>query len=190
MGEPLLTEDEISKAPDILLSPSCFDLTPGRVLVSTVGIPDAMVRCALRFPRLGMALSLHSARQTQRERLIPLARRYSLEALRDAMERVISILRRPLMVEYLLLVGRTDTEEDLTALIEYLLGLHVHVNLIPFNPVAHAPELAGTPEERRRAFADALRRSGFKVTLRYSLGADIAAACGQLVQSESARERC
>ena len=93
-----------------------------------------------RFPRLGMALSLHSARQAQRESLIPLARRYPLEVLRKAMEKVTSIQHRPLMVEYLLLDGLNDTDEDLSELIAYLRGLRVHINLIPYNAI---PEDAG-----------------------------------------------
>jgi 23S rRNA (adenine2503-C2)-methyltransferase len=186
MGEPLLNEAEVCKALEILLSPSCFDLSPRRVLVSTVGIPDAMLRCAQRFPRVGMALSLHSARQAQRERLIPLARRYRLESLRAAIERVNVTQHQPLMIEYLLLDGLTDTDADRVALIDFLHGLRVHINLIPYNSVTHAPELVGTPDERRHAFAASLRQAGHKVTLRHSLGADITAACGQLVQFENA----
>lgn len=182
MGEPLLNEAEVYQALEVLLSPQCFDLAPARLLVSTVGIPNAMVRCAERFPRLGMALSLHSASQAQRENLIPLARRYPLEALRQAIEQVTLIQHRPLMIEYLLLEDVNDSGEDLCRVIAYLRGLRVHINLIPFNPIPHAPGLAGTPVERRRWFADSLSRAGFPVTVRYSLGSDIAAACGQLAQ--------
>jgi 23S rRNA (adenine2503-C2)-methyltransferase len=185
MGEPLLNEAEVYPALDVLLSPQCFDLSPAHVLVSTVGIPDAMVRCAERFPRVGMALSLHSARQEQRESLIPLARRYGLEDLRKAIEQVTSIQRRPVMLEYLLLDGLNDTDQDLAALIAYLRGLRVHINLIPYNAIREAPGLMGTAAERRRWFASALSAAGFKVTTRYSLGADIAAACGQLVRLDA-----
>ena len=180
MGEPLLNENEVYAALDVLLSPQCFGLSPAKILVSTVGIPDAMVRCAERFPRVGMALSLHCARQSQRESLIPLARRYPLEALRAAIERVNSIQQRPLMVEYLLLDGLTDTDEDLSELIAYLRGLPVHINLIPYNPISEAAGLIGTGVERRRWFAAALSVAGFTATVRYSLGADVTAACGQL----------
>jgi 23S rRNA (adenine2503-C2)-methyltransferase len=186
MGEPLLNEAQVYQALDVLLSPQCFDLSPARVLVSTVGLPDAMVRCAERFPRLGMALSLHSARQAQRESLIPLARRYPLGLLRKALEQVTSIQCQPLMVEYLLLDGLNDTDQDLSELIAYLRGLRVHINLIPYNTIAEAAGLAGTAVERRRWFAAALTRAGFTATVRYSLGADIAAACGQLVRLETA----
>jgi 23S rRNA (adenine2503-C2)-methyltransferase len=187
MGEPLLNEAEVHKALEALLSPQCFDLSPAHVLVSTVGIPDAMLRCARQFPQLGMALSLHSARQEQRERLIPLAKRYPLDALRMAMGQIASIQRRPLVIEYLLLDGWNDTDQDLHELIDYLRGLRVHVNLIPYNPIRDIPSLIGSTAERRRWFAAALTAAGFTVTVRYSLGADIAAACGQLARLETAQ---
>jgi 23S rRNA (adenine2503-C2)-methyltransferase len=183
MGEPLLNETEVYESLDVLLSPQCFNQSPARILVSTVGIPDAMVRFAERFPLVGMALSLHCARQTQRESIIPLARRYPLDVLRKAMENVTSIQRRPLMVEYLLLDGLNDTDQDLSDLIAYLRGLPVHINLIPYNAISAGPGLTGTPKERQRMFAAALIRAGFSVTVRYSLGADITAACGQLAQT-------
>ncbi len=185
MGEPFHNEAEVYLALEALVSRQDFGLSAARVLVSTVGIPAAMVRCAHRFPRLGMALSLHSARQEQRERLIPLARRYPLDSLRAAMAEVTATQGKPLMIEYLLLEGLNDTEEDLQALGAYLQGLPVHINLIPYNPIDDAPGLRGTAAPRRKEFADALTAAGFTVTTRYSLGADIAAACGQLVRRET-----
>ncbi|MBY0523964.1 MAG: 23S rRNA (adenine(2503)-C(2))-methyltransferase RlmN [Gemmataceae bacterium] len=183
MGEPLHNEEAVYQSVGILQSPRYFDLAPGRILVSTVGIPDAMVRCAERLPRARVALSLHSARQEQRERLIPLARRYPLAQLRAAAAAVAAQQQRPLMIEYLLLDGVNDTTEDLAALADFLHGLPAHVNLIPYNPIADAPHLHPTPSARRREFAASLSALGFRVTVRYSLGADIAAACGQLVHS-------
>jgi 23S rRNA (adenine2503-C2)-methyltransferase len=189
MGEPFHNETEVYQALEVLLSPRCFALSPARILVSTVGIPDAMVRCAQRFPRVNLALSLHSARQEQRERLIPLARRYPLDILRSAMEEVTALRQQPLMVEYLLLEDLNDSDDDIQALTAYLRDLPVHINLIPYNPIADAPDLRGTPPARRRAFAEALTSAGFVVTTRYSLGSDIAAACGQLVRRENVRVR-
>src|SRR5207244_9512239 len=105
MGEPLHNEAEVYEALAVLLSPRCFNLAPAHVMLSTVGIPDALVRCAERYPRVGIALSLHSARQKRREQLIPLARRYSLEMLWTAMAQAAARQRRPLLIEYLLLDG-------------------------------------------------------------------------------------
>jgi 23S rRNA (adenine2503-C2)-methyltransferase len=182
MGEPFHNEDEVYRALDILIAPHGFALAPSRLAVSTVGIPEAMLRCAERYPHLGIALSLHSARQQTRERLIPLARRYPLEELRAVLVRLRVRRPRGLMIEYLLLEGINDSDVELAALVDFLHELPVHINLIPYNPIPDAPALRPTPLARRRQFRDALSAAGFKVTMRYSLGADISAACGQLAR--------
>ena len=185
MGEPLLTETAVHAALAVLASPAAFNLTPARLLVSTVGIPEAMVRCATRYPRLGMALSLHSARQEIRERIIPLARRYPLDRLRQAIADVTRIQQQPLMIEYLLLGGVNDTDADATALVDYLAGLPVTVNLIPYNPIDESQGFVASTPTRRGEFARMLHDAGFVVRVRYSLGSDIAAACGQLVRRQT-----
>ena len=187
MGEPLHNEENLAAALDALLAPDLFHHPPTRILVSTVGIPAAMVRLARRFPQVNLALSLHSADQKQREDLIPLARRYPLGALRDAIRQCNDAQQRPLMIEYLMLAGRTDAPADAERLIEYLDGLNVHLNLIPFNPIEDALHLAGSDRPTRDAFAARLRQAGLTTTIRYSLGADVAAACGQLVRRENRR---
>ena len=58
----------------------------------------------------------------------------------------------------------------------------MHVNLIPYNAIEGAPHLTGSSREQRDAFAAALKAAGLTTTIRYSMGADIEAACGQLVQ--------
>src|SRR4029078_4934403 len=83
MGEPFHNEVAVYEAVAALLAPEMFHHAPGRILISTVGLPDAMVRCARRFPEVNLALSLHSVRQEVRERLIPLAAKYRLRQLCD-----------------------------------------------------------------------------------------------------------
>jgi 23S rRNA (adenine2503-C2)-methyltransferase len=185
MGEPLHNEAAVHEAVGALLSPNLFHHTPGRILLSTVGIPDAMVRCARRFPQVKLALSLHSVRPDVRERLIPLAGRYSLDELRTAVARINEIQRHTLMIEYLMLAGVNDSRDDARELAAWLAGLNAHVNLIPYNAIETAPDLRTTERAGRDAFAAILRAAGFVTTIRYSLGADIAAACGQLVQSKN-----
>jgi len=187
MGEPFHNEAALYETLDALAHPECFHHSLGHVSVSTVGISDAMVRCAERFPRVRIALSLHSAIQETRERIIPLAKRYSLDALREAVIAVTRIQRQPVMLEHLLLADTNDGDEDLEALIDWADGLDVHINLIPYNPIPDAPELQRTRKPRREAFANALKARGFPVTLRYSLGADVTAACGQLVRDKNRR---
>jgi 23S rRNA (adenine2503-C2)-methyltransferase len=185
MGEPFHNEEVVYEAVAALLSSELFHHTPGRILISTVGIPHAMVRCAQRFPEVNLALSLHSVRDDVRRQLMPLAAKYSLEELRAAIVKMNQIQKRTLMIEYLMLAGVNDSLDDASELAAWIDGLDVHVNLIPYNAIASAPHLHTTERPQRDAFAEVLRSAGFVTTIRYSLGADIAAACGQLVQREN-----
>ena len=185
MGEPFHNEESLYEAVAALLAPESFHHAPGRILISTVGIPDAMVRCARRFPEVNLALSLHSVRPEVRQQLIPLAAKFPLDQLRSAVERVNSIQQNSIMIEYLMLAGINDSADDARELAAWLAGLKAHVNLIPYNPIESAPQLRTTERRERDAFAEILRAAGFVTTIRYSLGADIAAACGQLVQGEN-----
>ena len=182
MGEPLHNERALHEAVEALRDVRRCGFTDRHIVVSTVGVPDAMVRFARAFPGVKLALSLHSARQEVREAIMPLARRHSLAKLKAALGEVGEIQGGRVMIEYLMLEGLTDRDEDLDALCAYLEGIPVHINLIPYNTVAAAGTIRGTSKEHREAFGARLKRAGFPVTLRYSLGADIDGACGQLVR--------
>ncbi|MEI7850372.1 MAG: 23S rRNA (adenine(2503)-C(2))-methyltransferase RlmN [Kiritimatiellales bacterium] len=198
MGEPLRNEENLFQCLEILRDPRFFNLSENHLMVSTVGIPDAMVRFAERFPNIQLALSLHSARQEVRELIMPIAKFQTLEKLKAVFaaptegasfrgyEKHFRNTSGPsigrtagFMVEYLMLKGINDGPEDLAALIDFLRGTKAHINLIQFNAYPGA-QFTPVAEEARKAFGDELKRAGFKVTLRYSLGDDIAAACGQL----------
>jgi 23S rRNA (adenine2503-C2)-methyltransferase len=185
MGEPFHNEDNLYQAIQFLVAPEFFHHSPRKILVSTVGIPDAMMRCVRRFPAVNLALSLHSVQQDVRERLIPLAKKFPLENLRDAIVQVNRLSNAPVMIEYLMLSALNDSVDDARDLIQWLTGLNIHVNLIPYNPIDDAPHLTGTDRAQREVFANMLKAAGFKTTIRYSLGSDIAAACGQLVRHEN-----
>jgi 23S rRNA (adenine2503-C2)-methyltransferase len=190
MGEPFHTEEHLYQALESLTAAELFNHSPAKILVSTVGIPEAMVRCARRFPKVNIALSLHSVEQEVRERLVPLAQQYPLEVLKATLGQLNSLQKKPVMIEYLMLADVNDSADDAQALAEWLFGLDVHVNLIPYNPIDDAPQLSATPRTELDAFAGVLKRFGLSTTIRYSLGADIAAACGQLVRRENrARHR-
>jgi 23S rRNA (adenine2503-C2)-methyltransferase len=185
MGEPFHNEEALYEAVAALLCPELFHHTPGRILISTVGIADAMVRCARRFPEVNLALSLHSVRDEIRQQLIPLAAKYSLDELRASVAKVNQIQGSTVMIEYLMLASVNDSLDDASELAAWIDGLNVHVNLIPYNAIASAPHLQTTQRPQRDAFAEVLRSAGFITTIRYSLGADISAACGQLVQRDN-----
>jgi 23S rRNA (adenine2503-C2)-methyltransferase len=187
MGEPFHNEESLYAALAALTAPELFHQPASRILVSTVGLPDAMIRAGRRFPEVHFALSLHSANQTTRERLIPLAARYPLDDLRRAVVELnrIQPANTDVMIEYLMLAGVNDSPDDARELTAWLDSLRVHVNLIPYNPIDDAPHLACSDRPAREAFGAILKSASRKTTIRYSLGADIAAACGQLVRREN-----
>ena len=174
MGEPLRNEENLFQCLETLRDPRFFNLSDNHLLISTVGIPDAMLRFAERFPKIRLALSLHSARQEIRERIMPVAKFQSLEKLKAVLP-----VAGSFMIEYLMLKGINDGQEDISALIDFLRGTKAHINLIQFNPHPGA-QFEPVSKEAREEFGKELRKAGFKTTLRYSLGDDIAAACGQL----------
>ena len=120
-----------------------------------------------------------------RERIIPLAKKFPIESLQHALHQINELQTRPVMIEYLLLAGVNDSLDDAQLLVEWLANLRAHVNLIPYNAIADAPHLIGTERTEREAFGAFLKQAGIPTTIRYSLGGDIAAACGQLVRKEN-----
>lgn len=177
MGEPLHNEKAVYQALDVLRDPRGFHLSERHLMVSTVGMAAAMVRLVERYPRIRLALSLHSARQEIRKELMPAGQSQRLDKLRELLP---ALCRHGnFMIEYVLLKGVNDGPEDLAALVDWLGGNQAHINLIQFN-THPGSSFHAVPPAARAAFGAALRRAGYKVTLRYSLGDDIAAACGQL----------
>jgi len=189
MGEPLQNESALHASLDMLLAPEVFDYAPRRIMISTIGRTDAMIRFAKRQPDVRLAVSLHSARQETRDRLMPGARRWPLDELRRTIQEVGRIQGRPLMIEYVLLRDENDGANDLAALLDYLDGLNVRVNLLPYNgptpdvqPDAidgMSPFQASLPETSETFFR-ALCEKDIETTRRNSRGGDVSAACGQL----------
>ncbi|NQV28239.1 MAG: 23S rRNA (adenine(2503)-C(2))-methyltransferase RlmN [Rhodopirellula sp.] len=188
MGEPFHNQDHLFQTLESLTSPKLFNRSPGSILVSTVGVPDGMLRCAERFPKVNLALSLHSVNPEVRRELIPLTKKHPLDELQRTLKELNGRQSIPVMIEYLMLAGKNDSLDDAAELINWLNGLDVHVNLIPYNEIEDAPHLTGTEDAKIRAFASQLKASGLTTTVRYSLGNDIAAACGQLVRKENRQQ--
>lgn len=182
MGEPFHNESGVFEAVECLTDSRQFARSPRSLLISTVGIPDGMVRCAERFPEVNLALSLHSVDQEIRRSIIPLAGKYQLSELKRAIKEINGRQKGPVMLEYLMLAGINDSIQQAIDLAAWVRDLRVHINLIPFNLIDDAPHFQGSSPDVIRQFSDALKKTGLKVTTRYSLGSDIAAACGQLVR--------
>lgn len=180
MGEPLLNLDAVLRSLEVLTHPARIGLGARRITVSTVGIPDRIRELGAAFPQVKVALSLHAPDNRLRDELIPLNRRYPIEAVLSAVRDHTSMTRRRATFEYIVLPGVNDGRPEARALCRLLEGLPSRINLIGFNPIAEAPYQR--PSVRRLTrFRDWLV-SEFPgpVTIRRSRGEDIQGACGQL----------
>src|SRR6185503_13752938 len=184
MGEPLANYDAVRTALDILIADWGYGISPRRITVSTVGLVPAIGRL-IADTRVHLAVSLSATTDAQRERLMPINRRYPLAALLDACRALPLPRRKRITFEYVMLGGENDSDADARRLVRLLHGLRVKVNLIPFNPFPGAGFRA-SPRDRIEAFQAILRRHGLNATIRESRGQDIQAACGQLAAARPA----
>jgi 23S rRNA (adenine2503-C2)-methyltransferase len=184
MGEPLANYDAVLAALEILTAEWGYSISPRRITVSTVGLAPAIPRFIAE-TRVNLAVSLHAPTDRQRERLVPVNRRYPLAALLAACREVPLPRRKRITFEYVMLAGENDTDADARALVRLLHGLRAKVNLIHFNPF---PDAGFTPSPAGRVlrFQAILRQHGLSATIRESRGQDIQAACGQLAVARPA----
>src|SRR6202162_1284638 len=185
-GEPLLNYEAVVVALGILLDPAGMGLSPKHVTLSTSGIVPGIERLAHEPPktRPKLAISLNASTDEQRDRIMPINRKYPLEKLLDACRRYPLRPWERLTFEYVLLGGVNDSAEDARRVVKLLSKLRAKVNLIPWNP-GELPFTAPSAE-RMEEFRRILVEKGVPVFVRYSRGQDVFAACGQLALIESA----
>lgn len=179
MGEPMENYETLVRAIAILISPEAFNISQRRITVSTVGVAEGIKKLSSEPFKVNLVLSLHAPNQNLRKKIIPYARRYSLEEILMAMDEYAARTKRDITYEYTLLQGINDKAEHAEELANLLKGKQCTVNLIPYNPVDGL--LLKRPEkESIEIFKHVLEEAGINTTWRYTKGKDIAAACGQL----------
>jgi 23S rRNA (adenine2503-C2)-methyltransferase len=182
-GEPLLNFEAVIAAVRLMLDPNGMGLAARHVTLSTSGIVPGIERLAQEKVRPKLAISLNASSDDQRDALMPINRKYPLDALLEACRRYPLRPWEHLTFEYVLLGECNDSAEDARRVARLVSGLRAKINLIPWNPGA-LPYCAPTPE-RVEEFRRVLTDRGIPVFIRQSRGQDIAAACGQLALSES-----
>ena len=177
MGEPLANYGPLWAAVERLHDD--VGISARHLTVSTVGIVPGIRRLATERLPVNLAVSLHAANNELRDQLVPINRRYPLEAVVDACRVWIASHNRRLSFEWALIDGVNDRPSDAAELAAIARPLAAHVNLIPLNPTP-GYLTQGTPPAGVRAFRDRLTAAGVNATIRRNRGTDIAAACGQL----------
>jgi 23S rRNA (adenine2503-C2)-methyltransferase len=184
MGEPLLNWPSVDTALSILNSPEGFGIGARHITVSTVGILPGMLELAKRPEQFRLAISLHAPTSAQRLGIMPIEKKYDLEAVLKAAE----TFRKRITFEYVMIAGVNDSAADADRLAKLARRLGALVNILPLHP-GGAPDLTATTMPKIREFADRLRNQGVEAVVRRSRGLDISAACGQLRVEVERREK-
>lgn len=179
MGEPLHNYVNTLTAVDRMIDETGINLGSRKITISTVGLIPAMKRYADEQRQTPLAVSLHAATNHERDRLIPINRKWPIEELMDACRYYIDKTGRRLTFEWALIRGENDTIEQADKLGKLVQGMLCHVNLIPLNPTKGYGGRPSDPE-RVQAFQAKLTEYGVSSTVRVRRGIDIQAGCGQL----------
>lgn len=188
MGEPLHNTREVLRAIEILCEPAGLGLAPSRITVSTSGLVPGIDELALASVRPSLALSLNATTDDARLRTMPITKRFPLSDLHAALSRFPLRPHEKITIEYVLLRGENDTVDDATRLAHFAAPFRHNVNVIPYN-VYEGSAFSTPDEETIQRFVKTLQDNGALATVRRSRGRDVAAACGQLVQTETVRRR-
>ncbi|HBQ36613.1 MAG TPA: 23S rRNA (adenine(2503)-C(2))-methyltransferase RlmN [Rhodobacteraceae bacterium] len=187
MGEPLYNFDAVRDAMKIAMDPEGISLSRRRITLSTSGVVPGIARTAEEIGCM-LAISFHATTDDVRSQLVPINKKWNIEALLQALRDYPSASNSErITFEYVMLKGINDSDEDARRLVGLIKGIPAKINLIPFN------EWPGSPYQRSsnnriRAFADIVFNAGYSSPVRKTRGEDIMAACGQL-KSESERVR-
>jgi len=182
MGEPFLNWEEVKKSLKVLVDKNLFAFGSRSISVSTAGIPEGIKNLAEEFPQINLAISLHFATDEKRNQFMPINKKYNLAELKKALKDYFSRTNRQVFIEYVMLAGINDHEEDAYVLSTYLKSIGnrqlIHVNLIAYNETGK--EFKASSGNKTYLFRDYLEKGGMSVTIRKSLGQEVAGACGQL----------
>jgi 23S rRNA (adenine2503-C2)-methyltransferase len=179
MGEPLANLDNLLAAIALITGPQTLHLGARHLTISTAGLVP-QIRCLADHPQqIRLAISLHGASDEVRDKLMPINRKWPLAGLLDALAYWNTRKQQKLTLEYILIAGINDTQEQAGLLARHARRLHAKVNLIPYNTVAGL-EWQRPSDFHCSAFLNILVRAGVGATLRIEKGHDIDAACGQL----------
>ena len=179
MGEPFHNYPATIKMLGILNDPAGFGMGARRMTISTSGVVPFIDKLADEPMQINLAVSLHAPNDELRSQLVPINRKHPIAELMTALDNYTEKTGRRISFEYALMSGINDSDEIADEFARLIRGRLCHVNIIPLNPVSVLPYERPTAERIDR-FAELVGKNGTPVTVRYSRGVDISAACGQL----------
>ena len=190
MGEPLYNFDHVRDALKLVMDGDGLALSKRRITLSTSGVVPMMARAGEEIG-VNLAVSLHAVTKEIRDEIVPINRKYGIEALLQACADYPGANNaRRITFEYVMLKDKNDSDAEAHELVRLIrkYRLPAKVNLIPFNPWPGAPYDTSTPD-RVRAFSTIIFEAGISAPVRTPRGRDIDAACGQLKTASEKKSR-
>ena len=183
MGEPLMNYNNVLKAISMITSNEGLGMSPKRITVSTSGVPKMIKKLADDEVKFKLAVSLHSAIDEIRSRIMPFSTNFPLSELRESLEYWYHKTKSKITYEYVVWKGINDNKASIDALVKFCKYVPCKVNLIEYNPIDDG-EFQQASEESINAYIKALAANDIVAKVRRSRGKDIDAACGQLANKE------
>lgn len=191
-GEPLDNYDNVLKFLYMISDKNGANISQRNITLSTCGLVPKIKELADLKLGITLAISLHASDDETRRELMPIANKYTISEILEAIKYYFSQTGRRISFEYSLVAGVNDTEIEAAKLGNLLKGINCHVNLIPVNPIKERDfKRSKAPEIKK--FQNKLEKYGINVTIRREMGQDINGACGQLrksfIQKELLKEK-
>ncbi len=192
IGEPLDNYDNVIRFLHLVGAPGGLNIGYRHISLSTCGLADRILMLAKEDLPITLSISLHASDDATRSAIMPVNRKWNIDALLDACKRYYAATGRRISFEYTLIAGKNDSAKDAVALAALLNSrlrergkdsVPIHVNLIPVNPVRETG-FSATDRNSLLRFAQTLEKKGIRATVRRKLGSDINASCGQLRRAE------
>ncbi|AZQ45172.1 23S rRNA (adenine(2503)-C(2))-methyltransferase RlmN [Nonlabens ponticola] len=184
MGEPLMNYKNVIKSIDKITGDDGLAMSPKRITLSTSGVPKMIKKLADERPKFNLALSLHSAIDEKRVKIMPFNEQFPLDDIKDALKYWYDKTGTRVTYEYVVWKGINDTREDVDALIQFCKVIPCKVNIIEYNSIDDARFEQAAPQAIDM-YQTALENARIVVNVRRSRGKDIDAACGQLANKSS-----
>ena len=183
IGEPLDNYDNVIRFLRLVNSEKGLNIGYRHISLSTCGLADRIYKLAEEEMPLTLSISLHAATDETRSEIMPVNKRFPLDALLTACRDYFDKTGRRISFEYTLIAGKNDSKENakqLAGLLKKYLGKRpFHVNLIPVNEVEESGFKRGNKASVLQ-FSKELNALSVNATVRRTLGSDINASCGQL----------
>jgi 23S rRNA (adenine2503-C2)-methyltransferase len=183
MGEPLLNYKNTLESINKITSDEGLGMASRRITVSTAGIAKMIMKLGDDGAKFNLAVSLHSANDEARNKMMEINQQNSLESLAEAIKYYYDKTGNRVTYEYILFKGVNDTLKDAQELVNFCQHVPSKVNIIEYNSIDDG-QYEKTDEQSTDKFANFLEKNGVPASIRRSRGKDIDAACGQLANKE------